>query len=57
MGDVNNGNAQLLGKALDLVLHLLAQLFVERTERLVHKHQARFENQRPCQGNPLFLAA
>ena len=43
--------------ALDLDLHLLAQLLVECPERLVHQQQARMRHQRPRHGDPLLLAA
>ena len=42
---------------LDLELHLLAQLAVERAERLVHQRQARLEHDGPGQGDALLLAA
>ena len=42
---------------LDLVLHLLAQLLVERAERLVHQHELGLEHQRAGDRDPLLLAA
>ena len=42
---------------LDLVLHLLAQLLVERAERLVHQHELGLEDQRAGDRDPLLLAA
>ena len=46
-----------LVQALDLELHLLAQLLVERAERLVHQHELGLEHQRARQGDALLLAA
>jgi hypothetical protein len=37
--DVHDGHAELLVQVLDLELHLLAKLLVERAERLVHEHE------------------
>ena len=47
MGHVNHGNTQLMGEVRDLELQRLAQLLVERAQRLVHQHQLGFEHQRP----------
>ena len=46
VGDVDHGDAQALVEVLDLVLHLLAQLLVERAERLVHQDQLGLEHAR-----------
>ena len=43
--------------ALDLDLHLLAQLLVERAERLVHQQQPRLRHQRARHRHALLLAA
>ena len=43
--------------ALDFDLHLLAQLLVERAERLVHQQQARRRNQGARHRDALLLAA
>ena len=43
--------------APDLDLHLLAQLLVQRTERLVHQQQPRAGNERARHGDPLLLSA
>ena len=40
----------------DFELHLLAQLLVERAERLIHQHDVRIEDQRPCNRDALLLA-
>ena len=40
----------------NLVLHLLAQMPVQRAQRLVHEHQFRLEYQRPGDGHALLLA-
>ena len=43
--------------APDLDLHLLAQLLVQRTERLVHQQQPRAGDERARHGDPLLLSA
>src|SRR5918993_212096 len=55
--DVHDGDAEPLVKMLDLELHLLAQLLVERAERFVHQHQRRLVDQGPRDGDPLLLPA
>ena len=57
MGDVDHGRADAAVNALDLDLHLLAQLLVERAQGLVHQQQARMRDQRPRHGDALLLAA
>ena len=57
MGDVDHGDAEALVEVLDLVLHLLAQLLVERAERLVHHDQLGLEHERARDRDPLLLAA
>ena len=42
---------------LDLILHLLAQLLVERAQRLVHQHEVGLEHQGAGHGDALLLAA
>ena len=42
---------------LDLVLHLLAKLLVERAERLVHQHELGLEHERARERDALLLAA
>ena len=42
---------------LDLDLHLLAKLLVERTQRLVHQHDLGLEDERPGKRHPLLLAS
>ena len=42
---------------LDLVLHLLAQLLVQRTQRLVHQHEVGLEHQGARNRDALLLAA
>ena len=46
VGDVDHGHAELAVQAADLQLHLLAQMLVERRQRLVHQHHPRLEHQR-----------
>src|SRR5208282_4457728 len=55
--DVDEGDAELLVKALYLELHILAQLLVERTQRLVHEEHARIEDDGARKGHALLLAA
>ncbi len=57
VGDVDNRSADAAMDMLDLGLHLLAQLLVERAERLIHQQQARPRHQRPRHGNALLLPA
>ena len=47
----------LLLDALELDLHLLAELLVERSERFVQEEDARVHHQRPRQRDTLLLAA
>ena len=47
--DIDDGHAEPLVDVLDLELHLLAQLLVERAQRLVHQHQLGLEDQRAGQ--------
>ena len=54
---VDHGRAQLPADAQDLQLERLAQLLVERAERLVHEQQPRPEDDRPRERDPLLLAA
>jgi hypothetical protein len=42
---------------LDLVLHLLPELLVERSERFVHQNELWLEHQCPRHGDPLLLAS
>ena len=42
---------------LDLVLHLLPQIFIQRAEGFIHQYQFRIKNKGACQGHPLLLAA
>ena len=52
---IDKGDAQLLLKALELDLHLFAQLQVKGSERLVQEKNAGVVNQRACNGYTLFL--
>ncbi len=56
VGDVHHGDAEAFVQVLDLHLHLLAQLLVQRAQGFVHQHQLRLEHQRPGEGNTLLLA-
>ena len=49
MGDVDEGDAGALLNTLELDLHILAQLEVERAERLIEQQYARLADE--CAGN------
>ena len=55
--DVDHRHAEPLVQPADLELHLLAQLLVERAERLVHQHQLGLEHERARHRDALLLAA
>ena len=55
--DIDEGDAELSLQALELNLHLLAQLEVQRTQRLIQQQHARVVDQRPCYGDALLLPA
>ena len=57
VGDVDEGDAGALLNALELDLHILAQLEVERAERLVEQQHARLADERTRDGDTLLLAA
>ena len=57
VGDIDGGRALLDVQPLDLRPHLLAQLGVERADRLVHQHRLRPPHQRPSDGHALHVAA
>ena len=57
VGDVDEGDAQLLLHALELHLHLLAQLQIQRAQRLVQQQHLRLVHQRAGDGDALLLAA
>jgi hypothetical protein len=57
VGDVDEGDADLLLDALQLDLHLLAELQVEGAERLVEEQDAGPVHQRSGQRDALPLAA
>ena len=54
---VDHRHAEALVKPAHLELHLLAQLLVERAERLVHQHELRLEHERTRHRDALLLAA
>ena len=54
--DVDHGHAEPLMQPPNLELHLLAQLLVERAQRLVHQDELRLEHQRARHGDALLLA-
>ena len=55
--DIEDCDARLLVDAADFELDLLAQLLVERRERLVHQEHRRIVDQRPGECHALLLAA
>ncbi|MCY1446067.1 hypothetical protein D9M71_626130 [compost metagenome] len=55
MCDIDHGDTQLAVQTLDLILHLFAQLFVQRPQRLVHQHQLGLEDQCTCHCHSLLL--
>ena len=57
MGHIDHGDSQRFVQVLDLELHMLAQLLVQRAQRFVHQHQGGVEHQRARQGDALLLAA
>ncbi|ANH38029.1 hypothetical protein I601_1597 [Nocardioides dokdonensis FR1436] len=57
VGDEHEGDAELTLQGLQLDLHLLAQLEVERPERLVEEQDLGAHHDRPGQGDPLALAS
>ena len=57
VGDVDEGDAEAFVQALDLELEVLAQLLVERAQRLVHQQHAGAEDDGAGDGDALLLAA
>ena len=57
VGDVEDGDAEPAVEALDFQLHLVAQLPVERAERLVHQDDRGRIHHTARQRDPLLLAA
>ena len=57
MGDVDGGDAQFLLDPPELELHLFAQFFIQRRQRLVEKQQIRAERKCSGNGDALLLAA
>ena len=57
VGDVDAGGAVLDVQPLQLGAHVLAQLGVERADRLVHQQRLRPPHQRPADRHPLHVAA
>ena len=53
--NIDDRYAQSALNAADFVLHFLAQASVERTERFVHQHQLRVEDQSSGDRNALLL--
>src|SRR5580765_1323479 len=54
--DVHEGDADLSLEGLEFELHLLAELEIERAERLVQKEHGRPIDESPREGNALLLA-
>ena len=57
VGDVDEGDGQLFLQALELDLHLLAQLQVQGAQGLVQQQHLGVVDQGPGDGHPLLLAA
>ena len=57
VGDIEDGDAEALVQLLDLELHVVAQLLVERAERLVHEDDRRPVDQAARERDALLLAA
>src|ERR1035441_6384554 len=57
MGDVQEGDANLLLQRFELHLERSPEFRVQRAQRLVPQQHRRPEHQRPGQGHPLLLAA
>ena len=57
VGDVDHGDPDLAMNALELDLHLLAQVLVERAQRLVEQEHVGVEHEAARQRHPLLLAA
>ena len=56
MRDVKRRSPELAVQAADLELHLLAQLPVQRAQRLVHQEHCRLDDHRPRERDALLLA-
>ena len=54
--DEDEGGAEVLVQPLHLVLHPDPEMLVERREGLVEQQHRRFEDERPCQRDPLLLS-
>ena len=57
VGHVDEGDPDLALKGLELELHLLAQLEIEGSQRLVEQEHRRVVDQGPGEGDPLLLPA
>ena len=53
MGDVDEGDAQLLLQALEFKLHLAAELQIQRAQRFIQQQQLRFGRERAGDGDAL----
>ena len=57
VGHVDEGDAEVFLKRLELQLHLLAQLQIQRAQRLIQQEKLRVVGERSCDGDALLLAA
>ena len=57
MSDKDKGNTHLLLDPLQFILHFLAQLQIQRRQRLVQQQHLRLVHQRSCNGDALLLSA
>ena len=57
VGDIDEGNPKLILKADQFILHILAELEIKRTERLVKQKHLRLVHDGTCNCDPLLLTA
>ena len=57
VGHIDDGDAEHLVDLLQLDLHVLAQLLVERAKRFIHQNERRLEDQSARQRDALLLPA
>src|SRR5262249_19902913 len=57
VGDIDRGDPDLALELLELELHAIAELLVERAQRLVEEEHGRTRDESPGEGHPLLLPA
>ena len=55
MGDVDDRDTEVFVNVFDFVLHLLAEVLVQRTQWLIHQHHLRVKHQGPRYRHALLL--